>query len=57
MCTLTVLALIVGAIALCAYAASRFDSFDSFDRDLTDEACYGLDRTRHTAREHKEDHP
>ncbi len=54
MCTLTVLALIVGAIALCAYAASRFDAFD---RDLTDEACYGLDRTRHTAREHKGDRP
>lgn len=54
MCTLIALALIVAGIALCAYAASRFDGFD---RNLIDEACYGLDRTRHTTREHKEDHP
>lgn len=54
MCTLTVLALIVGGVALCAYAASRFDAFD---RDLVNEARYGLDRTRYSIRPRKEARP
>lgn len=54
MCTLTALALIIGAVALCAYAASRVDSFD---RDLTAEARYALDRSRRTVRPRKEARP
>ena len=54
MCTLTALALIVGAVALRAYAASRFDALD---RDLTAEARYTLDRTRYSARPRKEARP
>jgi hypothetical protein len=54
MCILVVLALIVGAAALCVYAASRVDAFD---RDLTDAARYGLDRTRYSIRPRKEVRP
>jgi hypothetical protein len=54
MCTLVVLALIVGAVALCVYAASRVDAFD---RDLTDAARDGLDRTRYRIRPRTEIRP
>jgi hypothetical protein len=54
MCTLVVLALLVAAVALCAYAASRVDAFD---RDLTDAARDGLDRTRYSIRPRKETRP
>jgi hypothetical protein len=33
MCSLTVVALAVAAIWLCAYAASRFDRYDQHDTD------------------------